>query len=173
MSDPSGRAYESRYEIVARAKEPFFYGWTLGEFLLAGSRYGNSREWMKDWNNLFLSDYVDPERIQVYETSKAYHMSYYNTTNGMIAQSLIHNLVCDWYGKLDIARCNPWSGKIVIKNIYSKLGVIIDGAVEGKNADLTLTAWKDTAFEMNEKTIRLKKGEKNRFTSNASQQINK
>jgi len=159
MTDPSRKAYEMRYEITAKANTPFFYGWTLGEFLLAGSRYGNHQEWMRDWNNIFESDYVDKEWIQIYETSKSYGMTYFNTTSGLITQSLVNNLISDWYGKLEIAKCNPWSGKVFIKNISSKLGITIDGTIEEKNADLRLTAWKDTEFELNGKMIKLKMGE--------------
>jgi hypothetical protein len=160
ISAPTRKAYDLRYEITSNAKAPFFHGWTLGEFLLAGSRYGNSQEWLKDWNNLRKSDYVDPEWIQVYETSQSYGMSFYNTTNGLIAQSISNNLICDWYGKLEIAKCNPWQGKALVNNIYSKLGVIINGTIDGKNADLSFTAWKDSEFELNGETIKLKKGEK-------------
>jgi hypothetical protein len=159
ISAPSQTAYELRYEITFHAKTPFFHGWTLGEFLLAGSRYGNTQEWLKDWNNLRKSDYVDPEWIQVYESSQSYGSSFYNTTNGLIAQSILNNLICDWYGKLEIANCNPWQGEILVKNIYSKLGVIIDGSINGQNAHLNFTAWKDTEFELNKETIKLKKGE--------------
>lgn len=38
---------------------------------------------------MLKSDYIDPNYIQVYETSKAHNMSYYVTTNGLIVQSLI------------------------------------------------------------------------------------
>jgi hypothetical protein len=163
MSAPSRKAYELRYDITAKAKIPFFYGWTLGEFLLAGSRYGNTQEWLKDWDNILKSEYVDPEWIQVFETSKSYGMTYYNTTNGLIAQSLINNLICDWYGKLEIAGCNPWKGKIFIKNIYSQLGITIEGSIDGKSAYLCFTAWKNTEFEINGDIIKLKKGEKRTY----------
>jgi len=58
---------------------------------------------------------------------------------------------------MEIAKCNPWSGKIFIKNIYSKLGVVISGTIEGKRAKLFLKAWKDTIFDLNGKTIKMKK----------------
>ena len=163
MSEPSRKAYELRYEITSGAKEPNFAGWTLQKFLLAGSRYGNIQEWLKDWNNLPKAGLVDPEWIQEYESSKAYSSSYYISSTGLIAQSLINNLICDWYGKLEIAKCNPWTGKVFVKNIHSGLGVIIDGTIEWKSADLYLTAWKDTEFEINDKTIKLRKGEKSNF----------
>lgn len=159
MSEPSRIAYDLRYEITSNAEKPYFYGWTLGAFLLAGSRYGNITEWSKDWSNLRKSDYVDPEWIQIYETSQSYGMSFYNITNGLIAQSLSNNLVCDWYGKLEIAKCNPWQGDVYVNNIYSKLGVTVSGVINGKNADLHLYAWKDTEFELNGEMIKLTKGE--------------
>ena len=168
MSEPSRKAYQLRYEITAKAKTPFFYGWTLGEFLLASSRYGDSREWLKDWNNIIQSDYADPEWIQVYETGKSYGMTYYSTTNGLIAQSLLNNLISDWYGKLEIAKCNPWSGKVFVKNISSKLGITIDGSIDGRNADLYLTAWKDVEFEINGKIIKIKKGGKKHIYLNCN-----
>ncbi|HZL09756.1 MAG TPA: hypothetical protein VFC65_07145 [Prolixibacteraceae bacterium] len=77
----------------------------------------------KDWENLRKSDYVDPDWIQVYETSGVHKDSFYGITNGLITQSLLNNVVSDWFGKLEIAKCNPWKGKTYLKNIYSKLGV--------------------------------------------------
>jgi hypothetical protein len=159
MSEPSRIAYDLRYEITSNAKKPYFHGWTLGTFLLAGSRYGNITEWSKDWSNLRKSDYVDPEWIQIYETSQSYGMSFYSTTNGLVAQSLSNNLVCDWYGKLEIAKCNPWQGDVYLNNIYSKLGVTVSGVINEKNASLHLKAWKDTEFELNGEIIKLSKGE--------------
>lgn len=159
LSDPSRIAYEKRYEITANAKEPLFHGWTLGTFLLAGSRCGNPEEWIKDWENLRISDNVDAEWIQIYESSSNYDMPFYISTNGLIAQSLLNNLISDWYGKLEIAKCNPWQGDIHLKNIYSKLGIVIDGVINGSSARLYLKAWKDAEFECNGEIIRLKKGE--------------
>ena len=43
-----------------------------------------------------------------YETSRNFTTPFYNITNGLVAQSLLANLVCDWYGKLEIAKCNVW-----------------------------------------------------------------
>ncbi|RZM24450.1 MAG: hypothetical protein EOO88_22780, partial [Pedobacter sp.] len=52
-------AYTSRYEITQDAGKPHFYGWTLGEFLLAGSRLGDLKGWTKDWENITKSAYTD------------------------------------------------------------------------------------------------------------------
>ena len=159
-SASAAMAYGLRYEITQDARKPYFYGWTLGEFLLAGSRMGMPDEWKKDWMNMEPSGYVDEEWIQIYETSHNLTTPFYNITNGLVAQSLLNNLVCDWYGKLEIGKCNPWKGKAYVKGIRSQLGVIVDGKVEASSYDVTLTAWKDTEFVLDGETIALKKGEK-------------
>jgi hypothetical protein len=162
----SARAYNLRYDVTQSAQRSYFFGWTLGEFLLAGSRIGNADEWLKDWNQLLRADYVDSDWIQVYETSQMHDRSFYTITNGLIAQSLLNNVVSDWFGKLEIAKCNPWKGKVYVKNIYSKLGVKIDGEIDGTTASLRLTAWKDCNFELNGEWITLRKGQKiNQFLS--------
>jgi len=165
--DPTSlTAYNLRYEITQNAKKPFFHGWTLGEFLLAGSRVGNVEEWKKDWNNLRKSDYVDPDWIQVYETSGTHGSSFYNTTSGLIAQSLLNNIVSDWFGKLEIAKCNPWKGKIFVRNIYSLLGVKIDGEINNDAATLFLTAWKNAEFELFGEKIKMEKNKKIKINLN-------
>ena len=47
VTNASSIVYRLRYDITFNAKKPYFYGWTLGEFLLAGSRIGNVEEWKK------------------------------------------------------------------------------------------------------------------------------
>jgi len=160
ISSSAQIVYDLRYDITQDAKVPYFYGWTLGEFLLAGSRVGDTDGWLRDWDNMEKSTYVDPEWIQIYETSKNFTTSFYNITNGLVAQSLLNNLVSDWYGRLEIGKCNPWQGKVYVKGIRSLQGVIVDGEVEGTSYEVTLTAWKDTEPEVNNEKITLKKGEK-------------
>lgn len=157
-SEEALKVYKLRYEITRDAKNPYFYGWTLGEFLLAGSRVGDAEGWRKDWSNMLKSDYVDKDFIQIYETSKTFHMSYYNTTNGLIAQTLFNNLICDWYGKLEVGKCFPWTGKVSFKNLYSNLGVKVAGTIENGKAELQLEAWKDADFMLGDERIVLKKG---------------
>lgn len=159
VSEPTATAYKYRYEITIDSRKPFFAGWTLGEFLLAGSRMGDTEGWQKDWSNLRKSDYVDADWIQVYETSGNYGRSFYVVTNGLMVQTLLNNLVADWFGKLEIARCNPWQGKILFRNIYSLLGVKVSGQIEDNRAMLTLEAWKDCEFNLQGKRIRMKQGD--------------
>jgi len=159
VSSPALIAYQKRYSITRNANKPVFYGWTLGAFLLAGSRVGDINGWQKDWDNLIRSKYIDTGRIQVYESSGGYTDSFYSTTNALIAQSLASNLVDDWFNKLEIAKCNPWKGDIYINKMYSLLGVYVGGKINGTNADLNLTAWKDCRFELCGQHLRMKKGQ--------------
>ncbi len=159
ISGPAAEAYRQRYTITKDASQPFFYGWTLGEFLLAGSRYGDPEQWMRDWDNIVPSGYTDKERVQFYETSGQTHTSYYTTTHGLVAQSLLNNVVCDFFSRLDIARCYPWQGDTHLEGVRSLLGVTVSGTVGPHRAELTLTAWKDADFEMHGERVRLKKGE--------------
>lgn len=168
MSPSASIAYDLRYDITRDARKPYFYGWTLGEFLLAGSRVGNPEEWKKDWANMERSSYVDPEWIQIYETSGNTTTPFYNITNGLVAQSLMNNLVCDWYGRLELAKCNPWHGKVQVKDIRSLLGVTVDGEMRGSSYDVTLTAWKDTEFQVEDEHIRMKKGDRKRLVRRLS-----
>lgn len=158
-SESASIVYNLRYDITRDAKKPYFYGWTLGEFLLAGSRMGDAEGWKVDWANMELSNYVDPEWIQIYETSGNTTTPFYNITNGLVVQSLANNLVCDWYGTLELGKCNPWNGSAYVKNLRSLLGVSIDGKIQGSNYDVTLTAWRDCNFKLGNRTIQLKKGE--------------
>ena len=159
-SESAKVVYDRRYDITNGAKRPFFFGWTLGEFLLAGSRRGDVEGWKYDWANMEKSDYVDPEWIQIYETSGNTTTPFYNVTNGLVVQSLISNLVCDWYGRLELAKCNPWEGVVTLKGINSILGVSIDGEIEGKSYDVVMTAWKDADFILDGKQVTLRKGDK-------------
>lgn len=158
-SESAAVVYKLRYDITRDAKRPHFYGWTLGEFLLAGSRMGDAEGWQADWANMTKSEYVDPEWIQIYETSRNLSTPFYNITNGLVAQSLYNNLVTDWYGVLEIAKCNPWQGRVAVRDIHSKLGIIVSGEINGKNYDVVLTAWKDTVFRLNGETISMKRGD--------------
>jgi hypothetical protein len=158
-SEAASTAYELRYDLIADSKKPFFNGWSLGAFLLAGSRIGDEKGWEKDWDNLPASENIDPEWIQVYETSKKKTAPYYNTTNGLIAQSLLNNVVCDWYGKLELAKCFPWKGTVLLKDISSSLGVRISGSVNQNSCSLKLVAWKNCEFDFKGNKIFMKKGD--------------
>lgn len=151
-------AYKKRYDITINASLPHFAGWTVGEFLIAGSRLGEAAEWMTDWRNLVASVLADPDYIQLYESS-GNKRSFYITTSGMVAQSLLNNVVDDWWGQLVIGQCIPWPGTIAFKNLYSRLGVSLNGDIVGQSATVRLRAWKDCTFEIHGSCISMKKGE--------------
>ncbi|KGE19820.1 hypothetical protein PWYN_11075 [Paenibacillus wynnii] len=121
---PEIRAYEIRYESTDLAKKPYFFGWTLGEFLLAASRMQDTAGWQKDWNNVRSSNYTDENWVQIYETSDATVQSFYVTTHGLFTQSLYSNIISDYWGKLVIAPCNVYGdSKVSFGNVHSLLGL--------------------------------------------------
>ncbi|MBQ4306748.1 MAG: hypothetical protein II764_07010, partial [Bacteroidales bacterium] len=73
--------------------------------------------------------------------------------------SLLNNVICDWYGKLEIGKCYPWEGVTYLKDIRSLLGVKVSGKVSAHKAVLELEAWKDASFLLNGELIKLKNGE--------------
>ncbi len=158
VNDVVKTSYNLRYELTDKASTPFFWGWTMGEFLLAGSRMGDVEGWKKDWDNVFKADYMDPDYIQIYESSKKWYGSFYITTHGLFAQTLIENIVSTWNDELAIGHCMPWE-KVRFGQIHTQLGVDVSGKIENNRADLVLKAWKDTEFRLNGKEYVLKKGQ--------------
>ncbi|MFY0654017.1 MAG: hypothetical protein JXQ96_18390 [Cyclobacteriaceae bacterium] len=158
-SNQALNAYNIRYEITRDAEKPHFYGWTLGEFLLAGTRLGDVDSWKKDWDKLLPSAYVDEEFIQIFETSRVQSESFYTTTNGLTINSLLDGIVTTWWGKLEIAKCLPWEGKVSFGNIRTLLGVVVDGRIENGIAELNVTAWKDCSIDLHGEGLNIKKGE--------------
>ena len=124
------QAYILRYDLTAQAKEPFFYGWTLGQFLLSGANLGDQKGFLEDWEKIRLSHYTDPEEVQFYETSGDPEKSYYITTHGLILQSLIRLYVNDYWGDLKMAACPVWD-HVSFRNIRTRLGKTVSG--EWKN----------------------------------------
>lgn len=153
------RAYRMRYELTSRAKEPYFFGWTLGEFLLAGSNMGDREGWKRDWDMIRKSDYTDQDGVQLYESSRSPEKSFYVTTHGLVAQSQIRNYVNDYWGRLQIGACPVCDGPVRFGNIVSRLGVRVSGSVEEGRVRAELTAWKDCVFVLEKETVRMKKGE--------------
>lgn len=157
---PEVRAYELRNEITDRAKEPFFEGWTLGEFLLSGSNLKNVEGWCKDWAKMRTSNYTDSQWVQIYETSGQAEKSFYVTNHGMILQSLIRNYVNDYWGCLDIATCPVFTGDVSFGNIGTRLGITVSGSVIDGKISVELHAQRDCEFMVNGIQIMMKQGEK-------------
>lgn len=121
------KAYELRHDITDRAREPYFFGWTLGQFLLTGSNMKDRDGWLDDWSKMVPSGYTDPDWIQIRETSFNKGASFYVTTHGMILQSLLRNYVNDYWGRLEVGACPVSNGTVRFGNIRTRLGVTVSG----------------------------------------------
>lgn len=152
-------AFLQRYEINERSREPYFYGWTGGQILLAATRHGDPVEWTRDWNSITKGCYLAPDFIAAYETSGLQKSLFFVTTHGLLAQSLSDNVVCSWWGKITIGQCIPWDSPVRFGNLRSPLGVIVSGQIDKGNSDVELRAWKDCEFEINGRRIKLAKGD--------------
>ena len=126
------KAYELRHDITDRAREPYFFGWTLGQFLLTASNMKDAQGWLEDWAKMVPSGYTDPDWIQIRETSFNKGASFYVTTHGMILQSLIRNYVNDYWGRLEIGACPVSKGTVRFGNIRTRLGKPVSGEVAKK-----------------------------------------
>lgn len=135
-------AYAARRDLTERAKEPFYFGWTLGEFLLAGANLGDAAGFACDWEQIRESNYTDPQWVQIYETSGETEKSFYLTTHGMILQSMIRCYVNDYWGKLQIGACPAFEGKVAFGNIATRFG-IVSGTVENGVCDYNLYTHKE------------------------------
>ncbi len=148
-------AYNLRHDLTVGASKHFYEGWTLGQFLLAGSNLGDAEGWRHDWEEMRVSDYTDPDWVQIYETSGQPEKSFYMATHGMILQSLLRNFVNDYWDRLDLAGCPVFTDGVEFENIRTHLGVTVSGEVRDGECAYTLYAWKncrvfvgDSSFEM-------------------------
>ena len=153
------RAYEVRHDITDRARDPHFFGWTLGQFLLSGSNMKDTQGWLNDWATMVPSSYTDPDWVQIRETSGNTGASFYVTTHGMILQSLLRNYVNDYWGVLDVAGCPVFVGDVEFGNIATRLGVTVSGKVAMGQIQLRLKAQRDARLRVNGHEVQLKKGE--------------
>lgn len=153
------RAYEVRHDITDRARDPHFFGWTLGQFLLSGSNMKDTQGWLQDWATMVPSRYTDPDWVQIRETSANTGASFYVTTHGMILQSLLRNYVNDYWGVLDVAGCPVFMGDVEFSNIATRLGVKVSGKVSKGQIRLQLKAQRATDLRVNGRDIHINRGE--------------
>jgi len=112
LDKPDGhvvRAYERRYEICVRPGEKFFAGWTLAAYWLASAHMGDAAGLLKGLGDALPSRYVDPDYIQIYETSGSMHCSYYVTSHGLYLQALNDALVDSYWDGVKIGKACPES----------------------------------------------------------------
>lgn len=156
---PERKAYELRHDITDRAEEPFYFGWTLAQFLLAGSNLKDASGWRRDWNEIRKSEYTDSGWIQFYETSGEAEKSFYMTNHGMILQSMIRNYVNDYWGRLEIGACPVFDGEVSFGNIRTRLGITVSGSVTDKEMSAALLAREDGTYRVNENLTELRRDE--------------
>lgn len=156
---PEKKAYQLRHQITEGADIPFYYGWTLPQLLLTGSNLGDSSGWNEDWGLMRASNMTDSDWVQIYETTGQAEKSFYITSHGMVAQSLIRNYVNDYWGRLDIASCPVGNGTVSFGNIRTRLGVTVSGTVDQKQIQLALYAQKNCEILVCGEKISLRTGE--------------
>lgn len=139
---PERLAYRLRHEITDGAKIPYYEGWTLGQFLLAGTNLGDTAGWKQDWGQMHPANYTDPGWVQIYETSGQTEKSFYMATHGLVLQSLIRNYVNDYWNRIDIAACPVFGDGVAFGNIQTRLGVVVSGKIKNGVCSYEITAQK-------------------------------
>ena len=155
--EPERAAYAIRYELTARAKEPFFFGWTLGEFLLAGANLGDAEGFLRDWKQMRPSDYTDAGWVQIYETSGESEKSFYMTTHGLVLQSLIRLYVNDYRGRTELAGCPVWP-EAVFRKIRTRQGCTVTGKYREGRCAFEAAADRDSIVSYGMEAENLKAG---------------
>lgn len=121
-------------------------------------------EWLRDWKNLRLADYTDPDHIQFYETSGKHDYAYFITSHGFYLQSILEGLVSEWWGDVRIGMCLPWDGEYTFENIRTLAGVTVSGKITAQETALNLRAWKDRSVKIGQHALKLAEGEEHRLT---------
>ena len=161
---PERLAYSLRHDITEGAKIPHYEGWTLGQFLLAGTNLGDVSGWKQDWDQMRPADYTDPDWVQIYETSGQTEKSFYMATHGLVLQSLIRNYVNDYWNRIDVAACPVFADGVAFGNIRSRLGAVVSGKVENGLCSYEITAQKNGALYIGDTKCNLTEGETFRGT---------
>ncbi len=133
-------AYRLRHDITDGAKLPYYEGWTLGQFLLAGTNLGDTAGWKQDWEQMRPANYTDPDWVQIYETSGQTEKSFYMATHGLVLQSLIRNYVNDYWNRIDIAACPVFDEGVAFGKICTKLNLRVSGKMEKGVCTYTMEA---------------------------------
>ncbi|MGD8781920.1 MAG: hypothetical protein PVH88_23525 [Ignavibacteria bacterium] len=88
-----------------------------------------------------------------------------------MAQSIIRNLVNEWWGNLEIGNVLPWKGKYEFQNIHTLIGVAVNGEIENGIMTLQLIARKDCNFLIHGAEIEMKKGEIKKLKINSNNEV--
>lgn len=108
IDDTVRRAYASRHAICSierpdmrhpGALGSFYSGWTLAAFWLAAVRMGDAPGLEHELRQTLVSQYADPEWLQIYESS-GFWKPYYLTSEGLFLQTVTDAFVQDWSGRV-------------------------------------------------------------------------
>lgn len=91
------RAYARRYDICIEPGGNFFAGWTLAAYWLAAAHVGDAAGLLKGLGQALPARYVDPDWLQIYESSGALSAPYYVTSHGLYLQALNDALVNSYW----------------------------------------------------------------------------
>jgi hypothetical protein len=126
------RAYERRYELCAGVREKFYHGWTLAAYWLAASHMGDGEGLLGELSQALPGRYIDPNWIQIYESSTAVHAAYYVTSHGLYLQALNDALVSDFWGETQIGYACPASwNEVSFTNLRTADGRVWSGHKTG------------------------------------------
>lgn len=109
VDDPVRTAYNRRRDLCAGGDKNFYYGWTLAAYWLAASHMGDAKGLAGDLGLAVGACYVDPDWIQIYETSQGYKFPFYVTSHGLYLQAVQDAIVSDYWGPVQIGAAAPES----------------------------------------------------------------
>jgi len=107
LDEPVCRAYQRRYDLCRDAHKQIYYGWTPVAYLLASSRIGSAEGLLRDLATFAPSRIVDPDWIQIYESSLRHWRTYCVTSHAWYLLALADAMVTDFWGQARIGSACP------------------------------------------------------------------
>jgi hypothetical protein len=121
-------AFEQRQTLCAGVRENFYHGWTLAAYWLAASHLGDSLGLENDLGQAVPSQYIDPDWIQIYETSGAKGAPFYVTSHGLYLQAMNDAIANDYWGPTQVgAACPAEWADVQFHRLHMLNGQILSG----------------------------------------------
>jgi len=146
-STPFINTYYNRYGLLDSARRNFWWGWSLGEVLLASVRFRDIKEVDKDFNNLIASTTInyyllDKNYTQFFESS-THGGSYFITTHGLVNEAITEMFVQSYKGVCDIFPVVLDSMKkskepVVFENFATPFGYNVSGTLKNGQCKLEI-----------------------------------
>lgn len=119
---PTQRAYALRHALCENERAgmhhtgtrgSYYNGWTLAAYWLAAVRMGDGDGLEHELRQTLISQYADPEWLQLYESS-GFWKPYYTTSMGLYLQAVTDSFAADWTGRTRLASAVPrsWAGAV-------------------------------------------------------------